>query len=340
MFFYVLSLVISLPDETGSSVVTLTDISFKKQVLNRPKHIVWMIMFSGKNCPACKSAFPKFKNASDFSNGMVRFGVIDIDRYPNISMTYLIKSIPQFRIFHTDGDVEYTGARKVKSFLNTAASFIKDVSAQADQSWIDTMIGNPSAILFTDRPKIPAIWAGISSFFHGKSIRIGVSSDNQLSQTFNIKKVPGILFHNGTDYKEYEGAFNFRSIRAAIEEFFAKKLAASTTNDDSIVLMPDEFLDKCMGGRVNCIISVGSCASELFLKNQKLFSRSKMKWFAGLQNLPFKFMEEKRGVWIYNPRKDAFIFVHNEENLTETLESIVDGMGKWIKRSEFEGREL
>lgn len=332
MFAYLFATVVA--KEKQMSYVILTEKSFQKLVLERPRHKVWMVMFTGSQCPACKHTLPKFINASDFSNGMVKFGTINIENYPKVAEKYEIKNIPHFIIFHSEGETVYNGERKVKSFLNTAASYIKSSAIPAREEWLGDMLANPSAIFFTDRQKVHPVWAGISSFYYGKSIRIGVTSDDDTIKAFDVKKIPCVMFYNGTHSTEYKGSFNFPKLRAAMDEFFAKKLVTIPTNS-SDSLFPQDFEEQCLGGRSNCIISVSSKPSPLYLRMQKIYARHHMKWFFGTKGYPYSFIENSKGhYWIYNPRKDAFIDIPDEEELQSTLDLVLDGMGKWTKTSQ------
>jgi thiol-disulfide isomerase/thioredoxin len=291
-------------------------------------------MFSGPNCPACKEAYPRFLNASKVAEGMIHFGVIDIERATNVAQDYEVHAIPQFRIFHSQGDTEYVGKRKERDFINHAAGFIEDLSQQAERSWLDSMLARPSAILFTDKPKTPPMWAGISTYFHSKSIRIGIShEDPEMMSLYKVTKAPAILFMNGTNSKIYKGQIAFGPLKKSIEQYFAKRLkidGEETSQDDFLV--PAEFEGKCLGGRHVCILSVAAQPHEELDKLAKSLSRHKILWFVGVNRLPFQFMEQG-GVWIYNPRRDGFLHVGAIEELPTVLDRVLDGAAKWTPRA-------
>ena len=322
-----------------ASVVPMIGSRFKKLILNRPKNQVWIVLFAGNNCPACKSFAPKFNKAADMAGGMIKFGLIDINHDPDIAQSFGITAIPHIRIFYADGDVEYTGTREAKALLNTAVNYLQDFSLNVEESWLSNFLEYPSAILFTEDKKTKSIWCGISSFYQGKSIRIGVCRNETLFEKFNISDTPAVYFYNGTNTEQFTGKVGFKEIRQAIDTFFSKKLE-NKVFDPLSVMLPEQFKDECIGGKTNCILSVSSGTSTEFLNLQKLYSHHKMKWFAGKQNLPFSFMEKKGGFWIYNPRRNGFIFVDSVEQLHVEIDHVLDGQGKWKKAEFFENNEL
>ena len=313
------------------TVTQLSSATFKRVIENRKPHEVWMVMFTGQTCPACKQAYPHFQNASKMANGMIRFGIIDAQRAVEISETYDVRTLPHFRIFHSKGSTEYVGKRKARAFINQAASFIEDLSQEVDKSWLESLLARPAAVLFTDKDKTPAIWAGISSFFHGKSIRIGVSRRNdEIRELCNVSSVPAVVFMNGTHTEVYDGKVDFSELRNAIEQFFAKRLANDSADDDGF-LLPADFEAKCLGGKQNCILYVSSKADDQLEHLVKRHARHKLKWFVGTDGLPYEFMK-KGGVWIYNPRRDGFVHVDGIDNLEPAIERMLDGGAKWVKR--------
>jgi thioredoxin-related protein len=263
---------------------------------------------------------------------MIRFGLLDIERAQEVATEYGVLAIPQFRIFSSQGDIEYVGKRKEKNFLNHAASFIEDLSQQVEASWVDSMLARPSAVLFTDKPKTPPIWSGISTYFYGKSIRIGIARDPEILTLFNVSSTPTILFMNGTGSLQYEGKVEFNSLKAGIEKYFERRLQAETETPDSDFLSPATFSGRCLGGRSNCILYVAEKPGEVFERLAKRFAKRKMFWFVGAEDLPFQFMK-KGGVWIYNPRKDGFLHVETVEKMDEVMDRVLDGGAKWIGRA-------
>lgn len=314
-----------------SNVISLTDKTFLTKVKHRASNEVWIVMFTS-SAPACKQPESRFHAAAAVSYGMINFGVIDTDRFPNMIEQWNV-SVPGFRIFHPKGDFVYTGPHKATNFLKKPMLFLPDVSETITNAWHDDMLAHPSALYFTDNTPVPALWVGISSFFAKKHIRCGFSNDTSIAKSFGIETFPTILFMNGTAKLTYSGEVNFKSVRLAMEEFFAKRLNNQEDSNDDF-MMPDEFVEKCYGGRSVCVISVSSAPPESMRALQKRAAVRKLKLFVGKQGLPEKFMEIG-GIWIYNPRKDGFILVENSDDLGDAMERVFDGTAKWQAKSRF-----
>lgn len=313
------------------AVEQLTTSSFQRMVDNRKRHEVWMVMFTGQTCPACKMAYPQFEEASKLSGGMVRFGVIDIHRSLEISERFDCRMIPQFRIFHAKGDSDYVGNRQDRSFLNSAISYIEDFTEPVDASWEGSLVAKPAAILFTDKAQSPAIWSAVSSYFHGKSVRVGLCSDEELQTQYGVTSVPEVRFMNGTASEVYKGKVDFKGIRQAMEVFFAKRLEMINQEVGGSFYDVSRFEELCLGGRQNCIVCGMDKATEEMERLARTYARRKLLWFTGTEALPYDFLRSG-GVWFYNPRRDGFVRVQNEEDIETTMESMLDGVLKWTKR--------
>jgi hypothetical protein len=264
---------------------------------------------------------------------MIRFGLIDTHRSPEVAKEYDVRTIPVFRIFHAQGDTEFVGKRKERDFINQAASFIPDLSQPVERSWVDSMLARPSAILFTDKPKTPPIWAGISAYFHGKSIRIGTCKDDpDMAKFFNVSKTPAIIFMNGTGRQAYKGKVAFKPLKSEIEAYFEKRLKSGAgPPGDGDFLTPSDFSAQCLGGRQNCVIYIAAKPHAVLQQMAKRYARHKMRWFVGLQDVPFPFMKAGQ-VWIYNPRRDGFLRVDDMDDLANVIDLMLDGTAKWITR--------
>jgi hypothetical protein len=272
---------------------------------------------------------------------MVRFGVLDTSRSPELANEFDIRAVPAFRIFHSRGDADFVGKRKERDFINEATSYLEDLSSPIERSWLDSMLARPSAMLFTDKPKTPPMWAGISTCFHGKSIRIGTSKeDPDMRKLFNITRIPSVLFMNGTGSKLYKGRIDFKSLKSAIEKYFERRLKLDNEETiDSDFLVPADFEGHCLGGRHLCVVYVGTSPHHTLQALATRCARHKMKWFVGVKNLPYRFME-KGGVWIYNPRRDGFLHVPEIGRLPEVVDIVLDGGAKWEPRASFAEGEL
>jgi thioredoxin-related protein len=156
---------------------------------------------------------------------MIRFGIVYTQHSRKIANKFHITHIPTFRIFHSRGDCLYNGGRNERDFVKEPASYLEDLSSPVKRSWRDSMLSNPSVMLFIDGSKAPVVWAGISSYFAGKPIRFGISKkDPEMRKYFNVTRVPTVLFMDGNRSKVYQGKIKFRRLKREIETYFEKQL--------------------------------------------------------------------------------------------------------------------
>ena len=314
----------------------LSDKTFYSHVVGHPFNEVWFVMFTSGDTNETRAALDVFRNASEVSSGMVKFAMLDVRRAPQVAAQYEIQSYPAYRIFHAEGVSQLSGKPTVKKLLKSCLMFVQDLSENVTTEWKDEFTGKPSAILFTDKEKTP-LWSGISSFFAKKDVRIGTCRDPEVIKAFGIEKLPTIVFYNGTASEIYTGVFKFRFVKAAVEEFFKKRFEREeVTTDDQEMLMPDQFVSQCVGGKHICVLAATKSPPDgmsILVKSSP--GRRRIKCFAGVVGLPYKFMEAG-GVWIYNPRKDGFIHVTESTQLLQIMDRVIDGSAKWTKRAEFE----
>ena len=332
--FIVSLLCLSFASEANLQI--LSDKTFISQVLNHPVNEVWFVMFVTDEANETRAALQEFRNASEISSGMVKFAMLNVRRAPQIASQLELKTFPCWRVFHGDGISEMKGQARANNFLKVCLRFVKDFSENVTTEWQTEFTGKPSAILFTDKERTP-LWSGISSYFAKKDVRIGTCRDESVIKAFGITELPKIVFFNGTAREEYKGEFKFRFVKAAIEEWFKNRFVeAEASIDDDEMMMPDQFIPQCIGGKHLCVLAATRSPPEgMEVLTKSGHGRRKIRCFAGVVNLPYKFMEAG-GVWIYNPRRDGFIHVADGKNLMAVMDRVIDGSAKWTKRAEYE----
>ncbi|KAH0806261.1 Thioredoxin family protein [Histomonas meleagridis] len=295
LFFFALTAFLNASE---SKVVMLTDKTFEAEVLKHKPNEVWFVMFMTDDDNETVLMMNRFKNASEHTEGMVKFGVLNIRRAPKPVEMYELQNVTS--------------------------------------SWVDSFVSQPSAIYFTNKTKKRPLWSGISTYFYKKPVRIGICRNESLFSSFKVTQIPSVVFFNGTHREVYNGPIRFKSLCEGIERFFEKRFREPIDmTDENEILLPDQFIDYCVGGKQMCLLSVSSqvpSGASTLLKEK---GRRKLLLFAGTQNLPFKFMEEG-GIWIYHPRKDAFVHIEKAEDLLSTMDRVFDGSAKWIKRAKLD----
>ena len=314
----------------------LSDKTFVSQVLHHPPNEIWLVMFVAGETG---QEFDEFRNASEISSGLVKFAMLDVRRAPQVAAQLELRTLPAWRIFHGQSVSKFEGAATAKNFLKICVRLVEDFSENVTEAWKTEFTGRPSAILFTKDART-AFWSGISSFFAKKDVRIGTCRDENVAKAFGVSEFPKIVFFNGTARSEYGGELKFRAVKAAIEQWFRNRLERVEEADDGEdMMMPDQFVPQCVGGKHICVLAAMKTPPEgmdVLVKSGN--GRRKIKCFAGVVNLPYKFMEAG-GVWIYNPRRDGFIHVKDTAQLLPTMDRVIDGSMKWTKRAEYESEQ-
>lgn len=323
MLFLLLSFIISL-SETAGKVTTLTMENWDTLIEKRSSESVWMVMFTSESCPACKMTYPIFQKAAIESDGMVSFGTVRTDLEEGLRMKYNIQYLPTFLIFSKDGKSEYSGKRNERSFVNTAAKFIPDKTVQVESSWKKD--GIDSVILFTDKDKTPPIWAAISCEFQGK-IRVGITSEPDLSALYEIDKKPAIVLINQTHKIIYSGKLSFLSLHQTIVDFMHKEYVEPFQFNTEFYL-PEEYSEECNEFTGYCVIHAVPDLDPKMRSAHEKFKSNRLKFFYGDEDLPFGFIK-KGDIFIFAPHRHSVMKVDSPNELIVSISSIFDGSAKW-----------
>lgn len=377
----------------GQYVTELTANNFASEVEKRSNTTVYLVMFHGQHCPACQMAYPEFIEAANEASGMIKFGHVDTSSEYALGSRFRIYTIPHFIIFYKDGEKVYNRERSARSFLNVASRYIPNLSETVNESWVellenqkaanetakttesseDTHEENNStdlkaAILFSDKPSTPPIWAGISCAFNNnnKGIRIGFCNDPNVSTKFGINAFPTILMINGQNRYVYNGKNRFQLIRKSVIDFFEGVLENTPQTSKKNVKPPapailmnnltsiEVFNTECKGKGRFCVIQAGGSdkASNAFDEASKKYKHDHFKFFlCPTGECPFDFISKKSSsdekilpkVWIFHHRRDAAIIVDDINVLGATLDRVIDGGARFTpleKLKEQESAEL
>lgn len=375
----------------GPYVTDLTANNFASEVEKRSNTTVYLVMFHGQHCPACQMAYPEFIEAANEASGMIKFGHVDTSSEYALGSRYHIYTIPHFIIFYNGGEKVYNRERSARSFLNAASRYIPNLSETVNESWTELLNNQNSttestnnkeskenlqeqanstdlraAILFSDKPQTPPIWAGVSCAFanNAKGIRVGFCNDRNVSLKFGINAFPTILLINGQHRYVYNGKNRFQLIRKSIIDFFegvledTPKVAKKSTKPPApAVLMNnltsiDTFNTDCKGKGRFCVVQAGGSdiANTIFDEASKKYKHDHFMFFlCPKETCPFDFVyntplnENAPKVWIFHHKREAAIVVDNIKVLGSTLDRVIDGGARFIpldKLKEQESKEL
>lgn len=376
----------------GPYVTDLTANNFASEVEKRSNTTVYLVMFHGQHCPACQMAYPEFIEAANEASGMIKFGHVDTSSEYALGSRYRIYTIPHFIIFYNGGEKVYNRERSARSFLNAASRYIPNLSETVNESWVELLetqnttaenekpkeseetlneevnsTGLKAAILFSNKPLTPPIWAGVSCAFanNTKGIRIGFCNDQNISIKFGINAFPTILLINGKNRYVYNGKNRFQLIRKSIIDFFegvledtVKTAKKSTKPAAPAILMNnltsiDTFNAECKGKGRFCVVQAGgsNIANTVFDEASKKYKHDHFMFFlCPSGTCPFDFVSNSPlneakdpKVWIFHHKRDAAIIVDDMSVLGSTLDRVIDGGARFLpldKLKEQEGKEL
>jgi thioredoxin 1 len=85
-----------------SDVIDITDSNFEAEVIK--SDLPFLIDLSAEWCGPCKAIAPIVHELAAEYDGKVRFGQVDIDKNPEITVRYQVRSVPTLIMFQK-GDV-------------------------------------------------------------------------------------------------------------------------------------------------------------------------------------------------------------------------------------------
>lgn len=177
MIFIFLSLIKAKDSKVES--VEMNSHRFRQAVFHREDFDTWVTLLSDPEYKGHDEAKDIFYEAYKIGKGFLKFAFLDTQKNPNVPKKLEIKKEPTFCIFYTSGRKCLRADISARELVNLASSFIPDFIQEANEQWMRNSLDIPGAILFTEKPTNPMLWAAISNVFHKYQVKIGVSRDRK-----------------------------------------------------------------------------------------------------------------------------------------------------------------
>jgi hypothetical protein len=322
-------MILLLPCLGLSSLTFLNEKTIDILVNTRLPHQVAAVLFDDVQRNS-RDFRPWFRNASDALEGMAKFGVIDVRRYLDLSRSYNVSRIPAVHFFSDSGMSVYEGSNTTKALVKAVTALIPDATLPVTSAWANE--SGAFAIFFTATGRFPAVWKSIAIHYNGTNVRIGVTNSTEFANSFAIASVPAIYATNGRTSGYYKGKLTFSAVRDWLDALFIDPRGrAKPERQLHEIESPDQFSAICVNGPHLCVVVRASSVTSEIDAIKKGFKKLKLNWFVGIEGLPYDFMKNGTGSWVYNPKRDAFAHAPTVDELKSILESVENGQAKWTK---------
>jgi hypothetical protein len=324
------------------SLPLLSDKTLARVIRSRQPYEVLVALFEDSQA-ADRTFQTAFRNASSSLEGLLKMVILDVRQYSQLPTEYGVREVPSVRIWTDSGLAHYRGRNTTQAIVKTLGSFIPDLTERVDDTWTTNLETSPVAIFFTETGRVPPVWKTMSIRFKNTSLRIGVSDSPDVIQAYKVPSVPAIFASNGQSSGFFKGKLNATVLIEWLDGFRSDKGAggrSDTVKKSSVSVgeyeTPDKFESACVGGKNLCIVVKAAKVSSAAAQIAKDFSKLKIRWFVGVDGLPYPFMKTGSGSWVYNPRRDGFAHAASDEELRNILEAVENGQGKFTKRAELD----
>eukprot|EP00292_Cryptomonas_paramecium_P005861 CAMPEP_0113670062 /NCGR_PEP_ID=MMETSP0038_2-20120614/4926_1 /TAXON_ID=2898 /ORGANISM="Cryptomonas paramecium" /LENGTH=394 /DNA_ID=CAMNT_0000586033 /DNA_START=46 /DNA_END=1230 /DNA_ORIENTATION=- /assembly_acc=CAM_ASM_000170 len=282
---------------------------------------VKIIEFFTDSCANCKSFVKEYKELAKQLKGVIKVTAVNCGKEQKICNEYGVKTYPTLKVIPPGGfgTQEYSGERTAKAVypwvMKFFSHFVEKVNSENVEAFLNKNAGKFKTILFTDKPKTPLLWRGLSVDFYGKMTLGEVkNTEKALCQRFKVSKFPTILVVKPGQKKpiKYDGKMDqkelFEFINRYQETFALENLAA----DEEIALkkpwlsenVPEmtsqSAADICYNGDAVCILAFVKPGSDGKLEKSAydMIMAAKSKYASG--NAKFAFM------WVNFAKESSF----------------------------------
>merc|ERR1711966_590359 len=263
--------------EKNSLVEQLNHINYATHLKNPDSMDTVKLVEFHKDSANCKSFVADYNKLAKTFYGVLKVTAVNCNTQKKICDEYGVKDFPTLKVIPPGGfgTQDYTGERNEKAVYSWAmrffSHFVEKVTADNVDAFLNKESGKYKALLFTDKPKTPLMWRGVSVSLKGK-----MSDIREIFEFLN----------------KYQETFAMEN-SAADEELAAKKPWLSEAVPELNSLSAQ---DVCYGADAWCVIVAGKRGADDKLEKPLLdiMTASKGKHSGGTVKLSFMWVDAER----------------------------------------------
>jgi hypothetical protein len=271
-----------------------------------------------KDSANCKSFVKDYNALAKTFAGIIKVTAVNCNAQKKICDEYGIKEFPTLKVIPPGGfgTQDYTGERNEKAVyawaLKFFSHFVEKVNSENVDAFLNKEAGKFKALLFTDKPKTPLMWRGVSVDLKGK-MTMGVvqKEDKGVCSRYKVTKFPQILVVKPGQKKpiKYEGKLTdireifeflnkyqetFAMENAAADEELAQKKPWLSEAVPELTSLSAQ--DVCYGADSWCVIIAGKRGADGKLEKSLLDTvvASKSKHSSAAVKLSFMWVDAER----------------------------------------------
>lgn len=211
MLLALISLVQSL--NFSSNIVHLTD-------LPPNDGSAYFVMVHSDGCGHCARLAPAFSKAAELGEGFATFAELNCNVNKTACQMLRIDGVPKLFFFLNGVINKYEGPQLSRLMVNWISLFINDTATLVTSENYTENVAENSAILFTAKPEIPKIWAGIQKTLNNTNVKFLVSRDKELHSKLGLEQFPGVFAKKNDQFKQYTGHLDIQNVVKFLKSYF------------------------------------------------------------------------------------------------------------------------
>lgn len=321
---------VSLDEPEG--LIKMNRVLFRRYVENRELSQPWIVAFTRNGSKKFNKCIPTLEQVAAKSYGYMFVGMVDRDQEPLLAKDYDVKKNWTVFLFNKNGHAQLPFPCDAQKYYRLLVDNLPNDVDDADPSWIESSKKKTSVILFTSRFKIPHMWRAIGGYFKTRGLRVGLCTEQEYINKFEIEKLPTVLYMNSSGHYKVQNAHDYKTLRNNLNDYFYNRPPHQKSTMQRFFLS-DQFSQECTPGLI-CVFHSSKSIDPRFALKETRFSEDRLRFFSGFTNLPYKFMKEDE-IYLFNGDRSGLISVDDIQELDEMIKFALKGTIKWTPIDEF-----